>query len=88
MRLNECEKETFENYDRAITVLKCKYCGEDITVFTRYVKSTFRKPNEDSKDYAVNCENFKDYICKLDNTKCYLKELHDKGLFFDCNKLI
>lgn len=34
------------------------------------------------------CKYFNDNICMFDNTKCYLKNLHDEGLFFDCNKFI
>ena len=48
MERNECEKEQFENDNRAITVYKCKYCGADIAAFTRYMKSHFRNP-KDSK---------------------------------------
>jgi len=46
MKLNECEKEQFENDNRAITIYKCKYCGADIIVLTRYMKSHFRNPKD------------------------------------------
>lgn len=46
MKLKDCEKEKFENNNRAITVYKCKYCGEDVVVVTRHINGQFKNAFE------------------------------------------
>ncbi|WP_291566775.1 MULTISPECIES: hypothetical protein [unclassified Clostridium] len=55
MKINECEKEQFENDDRAITVYKCKYCGTDFFVRTRYLKAHFKNPEDIEFDKVEDC---------------------------------
>lgn len=46
MKISECEKEYFENDNRAITVYKCKYCGEDMFVMTRHIKYVLKNKKD------------------------------------------
>jgi len=50
MRIRDCNTENFENEDRAITVYKCKYCGKDLLVRTRFIKAKFNNAFKDVKD--------------------------------------
>lgn len=43
MCISMCDVNDFENDDEAIRVYRCKYCGEYVAAYTRFVKAKLKK---------------------------------------------
>ena len=46
-RISECNVNDFENDSEAIRVYRCKYCGDYVGGYTRYIKAKVKKPHFD-----------------------------------------
>ena len=48
--VSSCNVYDFENDDEAIRIYRCKYCGDYVGGYTRFVKSKFKETHFDKVD--------------------------------------
>lgn len=51
-RVSKCNIDNFENDNEEIRVFRCKYCGDFVYAYTRFVKLKFKKPHLDTTDLS------------------------------------